>query len=124
MTDHKPLLGLIREDRATSLQDSVRIKHWSLFLSTYEYNLVFRDTKAHANADALSRFPLPVEPAKVDTPPEIVLLAEHLVDSPVKVDWGDFGCRVNLGHPSPVQWRRRAAISNFIHRLSKSYSPH
>ena len=41
-----------------------------------------------------------------------------------KVDWGNFGRRGNLGHPSPVWWRRRAAISNLVHRLSKSYSPH
>ncbi len=54
VTDHKPLLGLIKEDRATSLQASARIKRWSLFLSTYEYTLTFRRTSEHANADALS----------------------------------------------------------------------
>ena len=41
ITDHKPLLGLLREDRATSPQASARIKRWSLFLSSYEYTLVF-----------------------------------------------------------------------------------
>jgi hypothetical protein len=44
---------------------------------------MFRNTTAHANADALSRLPLPVEPAKTDIEPELVLLAEHLADSPV-----------------------------------------
>ena len=83
ITDHKPLLGLLKEDRATSPQASARIKCWSLFLSSYEYTLVFRDTKAHANADALSRLPLQVEPSTTHTPPELVLLAEHLDDSPV-----------------------------------------
>ncbi len=47
---------------------------------------MFRNTAAHANADALSRLPLPVEPAKTETPPELVLLAEHLADSPVTAD--------------------------------------
>ena len=83
VTDHKPLLGLIKEDRATPTQASARIKRWSLFLSNYEYSLVFRNTTAHANADALSRLPLPEEPAKVTTEPELVLLSEHLADSPV-----------------------------------------
>ena len=86
ITDHKPLLGLLREDCATSPQASARIKRWSLFLSSYEYTLVFRKTSAHANADALSRLPLLVEPATTQTPPELVLLTEHLDDSPVTAD--------------------------------------
>ena len=91
VTDHKPLLGLLKEDLATPLQTSARIKCWSLFLSNFEYTLAFRNTAAHANADALSRLPLPEEPAKTFTDPELVLLAEHLSDSPVTVrdiqDW-------------------------------------
>ena len=83
ITDHKPLLGLLRENCSTSAQASAHIKCWSLFLSTYEYTLIFRGTKAHANADALSRLPLPVELATIETLPELVLLTEHLNDSPV-----------------------------------------
>ena len=83
VTDHKPLLGLLREDRAIPLHASSRIKRWALFLSNYEYSLVFRNTTAHANADALSRLPLPEEPATSHPEPELVLLAEHLADSPV-----------------------------------------
>ena len=83
VTDHKPLLGLLKEDRATSQQASSRIKRWSLFLSNYEYSLVFRNTSAHANADALSCLPLPEEPARAFEVPELVLLAEHLNESPV-----------------------------------------
>ena len=59
MTDHKPLLGLLKEHRPTSQQASSRIKHWSLFLSNYEYRLMFRNTSAHANADALVGQTLP-----------------------------------------------------------------
>ena len=63
VTDHKPLLGLLKEDRATSPQASARIKRWSLFL-----------------------LPLPVQPAKTDLEPELILLAEHLADAPVTAD--------------------------------------
>ena len=83
VTDHKPLLGLIKENIAVSPQASARIKRWSLFLSSYEYKLVFRRTTAHANADALSRLPVQGEPSKEVEEPELVLLAEHLADSPV-----------------------------------------
>ena len=86
ITDHKPLLGLLSETKPTSQQASARIRRWSLYLSMFEYTLCFRNTTAHANADALSRLPLRVEPAVSKTPPELVLLAEHLSSSPVTAD--------------------------------------
>lgn len=52
VTDHKPLLGLPREDRATPPNTSSRIKRWLMFLSNYEHSLRFRNTTSHANADA------------------------------------------------------------------------
>ena len=42
----------------------------------------------HANADTLSRLPVPVEPATTDTPPELVLLINHLADPPVTASLG------------------------------------
>ena len=83
ITDHKPLLGLLGEHKPTSPQASARVRRWSLYLSMFEYNMTFRNTHAHANANALSRLPLPVEPATTTTPPELVLLTEHMADSPV-----------------------------------------
>ena len=85
-TDHKPLLGLLGENKPTSPQASARIRRWALYLSMFEYTLKFRRTTAHRNADALSRLPLPVEPAIVQTPPELVLLTEHLDNSLVTAD--------------------------------------
>ena len=86
VTDHKPLLGLLGEHKQTSPQASARVRRWSLYLAMFEYTLKFRGTKAHANADALSRLPLPVEPASTEKPPELVLLAEHMSESPVTAE--------------------------------------
>jgi len=86
ITDHKPLLGLLRGDKALPAQASARIKRWSLFLSNYEYQLCFRDTKSHANADALSRLPLPDQSFKSSPPPELVLLSQQLENFPVSAD--------------------------------------
>ena len=83
VTDHKPLLTLLSEYKAISPQASARVRRWSLVLSAYEYTIVFRRTEEHGNADALSRLPLPVVPARTEIPPELVLLMEHLADSPV-----------------------------------------
>ena len=86
ITDHKPLLGLLGGQKPTSPQASARIRHWSLYLSMFEYTLKFRNTLAHANADTLSRLPLPEKPTVSQTPPELVLLADHLANSPVTAD--------------------------------------
>ena len=81
MIDHKLLLGFLKADHATLLQVSASIKRLSLFLSVYEYTLVFRTPcKAHVNADALSRLPLPIEPVTTEQVPE------HLGDLPVTAD--------------------------------------
>ena len=109
ITDHKPLLGLLKENRAVSQQASARIKRWSLFLSSYEYQLVFRNTKAHANADALSRLPLPEEPLKTVEEPELVLLAEHLAESPV------------TAHDIQVWTRRDSKLSRVLHHVQKGW---
>ena len=86
ITNHKPLLGLLDGQKPTSPQASARVRRWYLYMSTFEYTLKFHNTTAHANADALSRLPLPVEPAVPQLPPELVLLADHLSNSPVTAD--------------------------------------
>ena len=83
VTDHQPLLALLHEHRPTSIQASARIRRWSLLLASYEYTITFRRTQAHQNADALSRLPLSQTQTESSTPPEIVLLMDHLDDSPV-----------------------------------------
>ena len=109
ITDHKPLLGLLKENKATSPQASARIRRWSLFLSNYEYQLTFRNTKAHANADALSRLPLPTEPAKKSEKPELVLLAEHLPESLV------------TARDIRLWTRRDAKLSQVLHHVQKGW---
>ena len=47
---------------------------------------MFRKTEAHGIADALSRLPLLEAPAQTQTPPELVLLMDHLNESPVTVE--------------------------------------
>ena len=53
-----------------------------------EYTIAFRLTKAHANADAMSRLPLTVQPATVPQPPEIILMMEQLDKSLVTATTG------------------------------------
>jgi len=82
-TDHKPLLTLFKESRAVNPQASARIQRWALTLSMYEYTLQFKKTEDHANADALSRLPLPEHPQSVPLPVETIYLMECLESSPI-----------------------------------------
>ena len=45
--------------------------------------MVFRGTQLHGNADGLSRLPLPSTTSDLPMAPELVLLLEHLAESPV-----------------------------------------
>ncbi len=49
----------------------------------YEYTIVYRKSSEHANADALSRLPLPTVIATTPQPAETILLMEELRNGPV-----------------------------------------
>ena len=85
-TDHKPLVGLFKCDKAIPIMASPRIQRWALFLSGYSYDLVYREGKQNGNADGLSRLPLLDMTVNVPTPGETVLLINYLETSPVTSD--------------------------------------
>ena len=82
-TDHEPLRTLFNESKAIPAQASNRIQRWALKLSSYDYTIACRKTDQHANADAMSRLPLPYTPANTPVPAELVLMVETLQDAPV-----------------------------------------
>ncbi|XP_077542631.1 uncharacterized protein LOC144155199 isoform X2 [Haemaphysalis longicornis] len=80
VTDHQPLLGLLKPDRPTPPMAAARIKRWALFLGGYQYKLQYVPGKQLLTADALSRLPAPraAEPVAEGDPPEYVLSLEAL----------------------------------------------
>ena len=82
-TDHKPLLTLFNENKLIPQQAAGRIQRWAWILASYEYTITWRNTTEHANADAMSRLPLPEIPANTTTPAELVLLIENLNSAPI-----------------------------------------
>ena len=64
-SDHKPLERLLSEFREVPPMASARIQHWSLTLSAYQYTIKHRAGTRMANADALSRLPIPQTPQVV-----------------------------------------------------------
>ncbi|XP_046443918.1 uncharacterized protein K02A2.6-like [Daphnia pulex] len=71
ITDHKPLLAILGPKKGIPPLAAARMQRWALILAAYSYELEFRKTTEHGNADALSRFPLEDPSETVGQLPEL-----------------------------------------------------
>ena len=59
------------------------MQRWGVLLSAYHYNIEFKPTKSHANADGLSHLPVP-DNAAVGNPQDVTLFnVSQIVSLPV-----------------------------------------
>ena len=58
ITDHKPLTAIFGSKKGIPSLAAARLQRWALLLSGYDYNICFKPTETHSNADGLSRLPL------------------------------------------------------------------
>jgi hypothetical protein len=58
LTDHKPLTSIFGPNKGIPTLAAARLQRWALLLSAYTYEIKYRPTQNHANADILSRLPL------------------------------------------------------------------
>ena len=59
LTDHRPLLTLFGPQQPVPAHAAARLQRWALILASYNYKIEYRSTTAHADADSMSRLPLP-----------------------------------------------------------------
>ena len=59
MTDHKPLTAILGPKKSVPPLAAARLQRWAMLLSAYSYDIQFKPTSDHVNADGLSRLPLP-----------------------------------------------------------------
>ena len=57
-TDHKPLTAIFGSKKGIPAMAAARLQRWAIQLASYRYEIKFRPTQEHANADGLSRLPL------------------------------------------------------------------
>ena len=57
LTDHKPLTYILGPKRGIPVLAASRLQRWSIQLSAYTYDIEYRASQNHGNADALSRLP-------------------------------------------------------------------
>ena len=58
VTDHKPLLFILGPNCEVPPIAAARMQRWGVFLSAYQYEVEYKRSKEHGNADGLSRLPL------------------------------------------------------------------
>ncbi len=85
LSDHKPLQHLFQETSGIPTLASARIQRWALVLSAYNYSIKYKPGAAHANADGLSRLPLPDLPPRETPPSEITQTLNLLLSLPITV---------------------------------------
>ena len=58
ITDHKLLLAILGSQRGIPSLAAARLQHLEILLSAYTYEIKYKNSEDHWNADALSRLPL------------------------------------------------------------------
>ena len=61
VTDHKPLMTILGPKKGIPSLVIAKLQRWAIQLPGYYYEIKFRSTHQHCNADALSRLPLDVK---------------------------------------------------------------
>ena len=84
MTDHKPLTTILGPKQGIPPLAAARMQRWALLLSAYSYEIKFRSTKMHANADGLSRFPLPEDLPVGNAPDPAIYNMAQLESLPIQ----------------------------------------
>ena len=67
ITDHKPLTTIFGPKKGIPSLAAARLQRWAIILSAYDYDIRYKSTTEHGNADGLSRLPLPTTLPSVDT---------------------------------------------------------
>ncbi|GFQ75855.1 uncharacterized protein K02A2.6 [Trichonephila clavata] len=65
ITDHKPLVAICGSKRGLPVLTATRFLHYALILQSFEFDIIFRKTIEHGNADFLSRLPKTSEELEV-----------------------------------------------------------
>ncbi|XP_062865163.1 uncharacterized protein K02A2.6-like [Trichomycterus rosablanca] len=58
VTDHQPLVSIFNPRKGIPVMSATRLQRWALFLGAHSYDIEFKGTKQHSNADGLSHLPL------------------------------------------------------------------
>ncbi|KAF6035044.1 hypothetical protein EB796_006640 [Bugula neritina] len=61
LTDHEPLVSIFSPQKNIPSTTAQRLQRWALTLMAFQYDIAYKKTSKHGNADALSRLPLGID---------------------------------------------------------------
>ena len=76
VTDHKPLTTILNPRKGIPSLAAARLQCWAIILSAYLYEIEFKCTQDHGNADGLSRLPLPNVKSPKSNPADVFTVAQ------------------------------------------------
>ena len=77
ITDHKPLTAILGPKKGIPPLAAARLQRWAWILSAYKYEIEFRPTGKHGNADGLSRLPLSdISPEDTSSDPRVFNISQ------------------------------------------------
>lgn len=85
VTDHKPLLAILGPKQGIPPLAAARLQRWAVLLSAYTYDILFKSTVAHGNADGLSRLPLPFDTREGESTESTTYFVSRMECLPVTV---------------------------------------
>ena len=83
VTDHKPLVTIFGSKSDIPSLAAQRLQRWAIILSAHQYDIAYRSTHDHANADALSRLPVDSVADYAHHVDEAMYSISHVDDVPV-----------------------------------------
>ena len=72
----KPLQYILGPKKGIPLMAAAHLQRWAIILASYQYDIEFKLTKAHANADGLSRLPWSTNTTASLSDPEIFNISQ------------------------------------------------
>uniref|UniRef100_A0A3B3C7M6 Gypsy retrotransposon integrase-like protein 1 n=1 Tax=Oryzias melastigma TaxID=30732 RepID=A0A3B3C7M6_ORYME len=81
LTDHKPLTTIFGPHKGIPSLAASRMQRWALLLSAHQYEIKYRKSDEHQNADGLSRLPLPE--TQTESSPTEILFFKTVSSAPV-----------------------------------------
>lgn len=66
ITDNKPLTQILSPTKGLPTLSATRMQHYAIFMQSFDYEIRYRKSADHSNADALSRLPLAETNKKMD----------------------------------------------------------
>ncbi|XP_043064398.1 uncharacterized protein K02A2.6-like [Drosophila ficusphila] len=127
ITDHKPLVTIFNPGKHLPLMTSNRLQRWAIILLAYNFDIQYRSTSAHGNADALSRLPVGTDPdfdkeeeachsvVEVSTPINSELICNHMDKDELLKQVLQY---VSVGWPEKLQPGNEALLPYFNRKLA------